>query len=180
MGKVHVIVGPMWGGKSTEAIRLIRRYRSGSKAVLAINHSSDVRYGSRSIITHDMEQVDCLQVADLDDVPIESVVSCDVMIIEEAQFFSGLRRFVRNAADVHDKIVYVIGLDGSAKRERLGEALDVIMDADTVEKLLAVCRICGGDAPFTGSYREIPEDGVLVGGEETYLPLCRKHWIENQ
>jgi len=178
-GRVIVIMGPMWSGKSTEAIRLIRRYQAGKKSVLAINHSSDVRYGTKSIITHDMDQVDCAQVASLDDVPIESIVSCDVVIIEEAQFFPGLQQFVRNAADVHHKVVYVIGLDASAKRERLGEVLDVAMDADDVRKLLALCRICGEDAPFTGSYREIPEDGVLVGGEDTYLPLCRKHWLEN-
>lgn len=179
MGKIHVICGPMWGGKSTEAVRLIRRYQSVSKSVLAINHINDTRYGTRSINTHDMDRVDCVQVAGLGEISAESIVSCDVIVIEEAHFFAGLERFVCNAADAHDKDVYVIGLDGSAKRERLGEVCDVIRHADSVSKLLALCRVCGDDAPFTGAYTDIPDDGVLPGGEETYLPLCRKHWLEN-
>jgi len=74
--------------------------------------------------------------------------------------------------------VIVAGLDGDFKRKRFGQVVDLTPLADAVVKLTAECAICGSPAPFTA--RTVDEmDQTLVGGAESYVPVCRRHYMEH-
>jgi len=57
VGNLHLIIGPMYAGKSTELIRMINRFKFLNYKILCINHSINSRYGSNNIITHDKDEI---------------------------------------------------------------------------------------------------------------------------
>ena len=90
----------MFSGKSTEIMRLIKRYKILKKQILIINHITDQRYATSSISTHDQQQIECGNGCGL--IPIkqtEKYRESQVIVIEEAQFFTDLFNFATNAAD---------------------------------------------------------------------------------
>ena len=92
-GRIDIIMGCMFSGKSTEIIRLINRYKALDKKILIVNHSNDTRYKKDSISTHNNINIDCISIDNLDTIKKVSKYeysSKDVMVIEEAQFFSKL------------------------------------------------------------------------------------------
>jgi thymidine kinase len=106
----------------------------------------------------------------LNSVTDDVLASCDVIVVDEAQFFTGLLYFVV-AAEQRRKSVYVIGLSGDYRRRSFGEIVDVIPLADKVTKLSAICA-CGSEAHFTR--RLHPNLGqVIIGGAESYEAVCR-------
>jgi thymidine kinase len=107
-------------------------------------------------------------------------VGAKLVIIDEAQFFPDLRKFVEYAVDSLGKNILVVGLDGDVNRQPFGQLLDCIPLADTVTKLKAFCGMCGDgtEALFSFRKKEVGEQGqVFVGGAEAYKPLCRKHYL---
>ena len=179
-GSIKIIIGSMFSGKSTEIIRLINRYKTLKKNILAINHSSDIRYGENKIISHNKESHDCLSVTQLKPLLQDTRFNeCDVIFIEEAQFFSDLFDFVTQSADFHNKIVVVAGLDGTYKREPFGDVLRLIPHAESVIKLHALCLKCNDGTTASFTKRIInDESDILVGSTESYIAVCRKHYLE--
>jgi len=111
----------------------------------------------------------------LNSVTDDVFASCDVIVIDEAQFFTGLLYFVVAATEQKHKSVYVIGLSGDYQRRAFGEVLAVIPYADKVTKLSAICA-CGGEAHFTR--RLNPNAGqVIIGGAESYEAVCRACFV---
>ena len=178
-GSINLIIGCMFSGKSTETIRLIRRYKTmGNKNILIINSSKDNRYGESVISSHDKVQVNCISLNKLGDIKEkEDYVKADVIFIEEGQFFSDLFSFATNAADNDNKTVYVTGLDGDYKREVFGDICRLIPHAENVTKLKALCAICkdGTLANFTKRIVESKEL-ELIGNDNMYIPTCRFHY----
>ena len=96
-GSIDIIMGCMFSGKSTELIRLANRYRVLDMNVLAVNHCLDNRYHESAVATHSDIKMDCLSIKDLSEIKEkfhEKYEECQVLIIEEAQFFPGLYDFV--------------------------------------------------------------------------------------
>lgn len=107
-----------------------------------------------------------------DDVQL-AVAEAGVVGIDEGQFFEDLVP-ATEAWAAAGKYVIVAGLDGNANGHPFGHICDLLPRAEECTKLLAVCSQCGADAPFTILLRGTLEDGsVLVGGAETYMPVCR-------
>mmetsp|Transcript_12919 Transcript_12919/g.23445 ORF Transcript_12919/g.23445 Transcript_12919/m.23445 type:complete len:246 (+) Transcript_12919:2-739(+) len=176
-GRLEVIMGPMFAGKTSALLERIRVEEKTGKSVLVIKSATDTRYSTDAIVSHDGDNRKCSAVAELKSVPESLIKAADVVAVDEAQFFPDLYRFCRDVAD-GGQIVIVAGLDGDFKRERFGQLLDIAPLADAVVKLKANCAICGEEAPFTA--RNVSDDEqTLVGGEETYTPLCRKHYVQN-
>ena len=162
----------MFSGKTSELVRRLKRYEVIGKNILVINSSKDTRCLEHVLRTHDNMKFDCVKTNNLDELNYDKV---DVIAIDEAQFFVGLRQFVKKALG-HDKTVLLTGLDGDYKQEKIGEILDCIPLADKVFKLSAMCMKCmdGTHGPFTK--RIVNSDKVeLVGGKEMYMAVCRKH-----
>ena len=181
MGRIDVIIGCMFSGKSTEIIRQYKRYLSIGKNVLLINHKCDNRYGEGVVSSHDKMQLNCVSCSKLFNLIDEDVfINADIIMIEEAQFFKDLFNFVINAADVLNKVVIISGLDGDYKRKPFGDILKLIPHAENVTKLKALCKICNNGTPGCFTMRIVCNDNqLLVGGIDSYIPVCRSHYLEN-
>ncbi|KAI4294747.1 hypothetical protein MLD38_040933 [Melastoma candidum] len=182
-GEVHVIVGPMFAGKTTALLRRIELESSNGRNVAVIKSNKDTRYGLDFIVTHDGARLPCLALADLSSFKqkfgLDAYDKLDVIGIDEAQFFGDLYDFCHEAADRDGKSVIVAGLDGDYMRRRFGSVLDIIPLADSVTKLSARCELCGKQAFFT--LRKTNDTQTeLIGGSEIYMPVCRRHYASGQ
>lgn len=182
-GEVHVIVGPMFAGKTTTLLKRIKSERSNGRSVAIIKSDKDTRYGLDSIVTHDGDRLPCWPLANLSSFKQrcgpEAYSKLEVIGIDEAQFFEDLYDFCVEVADHDGKIVIVAGLDGDYLRRSFGSVLDIIPIADSVTKLTARCELCGKRASFT--LRKTEETKTeLIAGAEVYMPVCRKHYVSGQ
>ena len=177
MGRIELIIGPMYSGKSSELLKIARRYKTLNKNILLINHVSDIRYGNNVICTHDNEKTDCLSLSDLNTVLTRpEYLDAHVVIIEEGQFFNDLYSFSLYTANDMDKILIIAGLDGDYKQQLFGDILRLIPHAEKVLKLSALCKECG-DGTLAAFTRRITSesDQTLVGGDNIYKAVCRYH-----
>ena len=76
--------------------------------------------------------------------------------------------------------VVVTGLDGDSNRDKFGQILDLIPYSTNCIKINACCVLCmdGTPAPFTYRKQSIASDQIMIGGNESYMSLCRKHYLE--
>lgn len=168
----------MYSGKTQEAIRLCKRYKSIEKKVLIVNHSLDDRYSKELyIVSHDGVKEECLKTDTLLPIlEISKYIEADVVIIEEAQFFPDLLEFVGTRH--MDKDFIVVGLSGDYQMNPIGDVLSLISKADYIEKLLALCKYCGNGtaAPFTKKINGSNEI-VQVGATDLYVAVCKHHYF---
>ena len=182
---LHVILGPMFAGKTSEIQSVVRRFSCIKWNVLVIKPDIDNRSesGTTAIINHDRVAIPAhaVPVGGLIEVlGWEEFRQCRAVVIEEGQFFRDcLIPFVEAAVDEHGKHVTVVGLDGDAARRPFGDMLKLVPLADTVEKKTAMCKRCndGTEAIFTRAVAQL-ESQVAVGGAEMYEPVCRRHYRE--
>jgi thymidine kinase len=173
---LEIVCGPMFSGKSSYIYSTVKRYASIGRKVVVLKPASDTRYSTLpEVITHDGVSFDCITLmGNLMSVDFEYTNPADVIIIEEAQFFTDLVLFVKCTVENEKKTVIVVGLDGDSDRKPFGQILDCIPLADTVVKLNALCTRCANGTPALFSKRIIDQTGqVCIGGRKEYEPLCR-------
>ena len=169
---LRIIMGNMFSGKTTEMIRRLKRYKVIGKQVVVINSQKDIRSTKEVLRTHDNVTFRCIKTNDLTTVNTEG---CEVVALDEAQFFTGLKPFVEKELEA-GRIVLLAGLDGDYKQRKFGNLLDCVPLADEVTKLTAMCMDCldGTPGPFTK--RIVKSTKLeLVGGDDMYKAVCRKH-----
>lgn len=172
---LHIIMGPMFAGKSTELQRRMRRYAIAGRRTLLVTHAADTRYApSSAVVTHDRASAPALSVTSLGEVPRERWTEADVIGIDEAQFFSDLVDFVREALAAGKKLV-VAALSGTFEQRAFGHTLELVPLADAVDLLTAVCTRCGAAAPFTRRRDQSDATTVVIGGADKYEAVCREH-----
>lgn len=164
--ELHIILGPMFSGKTT---RLIERSKAYSNP-LFINHALDTRYHDTLLSTHDKTMVPCIQTLLLQDIPTSTLYSADAIFINEAQFFVDLLPVIKDWLTTLGQPIYVCGLDGDFRQEPFGDLLQIIPLCDTVEKLRARCR-CGNPAIFSRRLTGDQEQTLI--GSDVYEPSCR-------
>ncbi|KAL7185915.1 hypothetical protein ACSBR2_027800 [Camellia fascicularis] len=182
-GEIHVIVGPMFAGKTTALLRRVKSEGNNGRNVAIIKSSKDTRYAVDSVVTHDGTKFPCWALPDLlsfrQKFGDEAYAKLDVIGIDEAQFFGDLYDFCCKVADHDGKTVIVAGLDGDYLRRSFGSVLDIIPIADSITKLTARCELCGKRAFFT--LRKTDEtETELIGGSNVYMPVCRQHYVNGQ
>ena len=180
-GYLELIIGPMYAGKSTELIRAINRFKCLKKNIIIINHILNNRYGSSGLTTHNKETIEnCYRLENLNDLDETILNKCDVIIIEELQFFNDAFNKVVNWVDKNHKIVIAAGLDGDFQRNSFGDVLRLIPYADKVYKLSALCKKCGDGTSAHFSKRITSDNSTtLVGSDDIYEAVCRKHYLCN-
>lgn len=176
-GRIQVIFGPMFSGKTTELIRRLKRFQFANHKCLIIKYHHDKRYSEQEeIITHDqqkMSAVTCVKLTDLKNNTLLDDFS--VIGIDEGQFFPDTVSFAEEMANM-GKTVIVAALDGSYQRTAFGDILNLIPLAESVIKLTAVCMSCYQEASFTkriGTERKLE----VIGGAEKYMAVCRNCYI---
>lgn len=187
-GYLHIIMGPMYCGKTNELLNELLRFDIVGAPVLYLNSAFDTRTSEPFSTHHPLVQktlnVVGKKVSDLYEV-YDECLHYDVIGIDEAQFFPRLREFVLDMVENRGKRVIVAGLSGNFKREVFGEVISLIPFADRVQKLNSLCTDCSKqrkikEAHF--SYRIVSAsvtDDILVGGKTMYVPLCRACYLEH-
>lgn len=184
-GRIELIIGCMYSGKTTELLRLIERYRSINKNMMILNYIEDIRYGNdNKVYNHNKMGVEAVHIKDFTEInrsPLykSQYEESEIIFINEGQFFQNLYEFCVKAADIDNKTVVICGLDGDYLRKPFGDILKLIPYSDKITRLNALCKICNDGTPGIFTCRTIESDEQkLIGGEETYIPVCRKHYLE--
>ena len=175
---LQLILGSMFSGKTSHAIRLCRRYRAIGRKVLFVNHTLDTRYSTCGVVSHDNSFEQCVFANDLDTLETnQEFIDADVVIIEEAQFFVGLYAFIKTQVNTSLKDYVVVGLSGDFQMNPIGEILSIIPLADKIEHLTGLCYRCkdGTLGPFT-KRTTLDTSLIVIGEKDAYECVCRKHF----
>ena len=188
---LEIILGPMYSGKTSRLVEIYKQCKFCNISVVVINHSIDTRYDDELLSTHDKIKIPCIKTEKLFDIyPYDlnlekgvqnipritdkfKIVACEVILINEGQFFPDLEEFVKILL-TNDKKVYVCGLDGDFERKKFGQILNLIPLCDKVTKLTSLCSVCKNGAPGIFSKRITLETEQTVVGSDNYIPVCRK------
>jgi thymidine kinase len=180
-GRIEVITGPMFSGKSTELLRRLRLAQIARKRTAAFKHASDDRYSADEIATHAEQRSWAMAVS----TPLEVLESwharaAAVIGIDEAQFFSEEIVEVAERLAERGKRVIVAGLNQDSFGRPFGPMPALMARADELFLSRAVCMLCGGDA--TKTYRKPGAElaQVLIGTEHEYEARCRACWHEGE
>ena len=177
-GTLRLYLGCMFSGKTSELIREYQRYKKIGKRVICINYSFDTRYGEDEFVySHDLNKIECIKSQFLMEIPQDQIMSYDVILINEGQFFKDILEFCTTYCDKYFKHIIVCGLDGDYLRKPFGQINDLISMADEITKLKAFCTECNDGTPaiFTWRLSSVKEQ-VSIGTD--YTPLCRKHYLQ--
>lgn len=172
----------MFSGKTSKLIHDLETLSTIGLNALYINSNIDVRsedaYSSHNQIKVLSRKIKFIKTSLLKDI---DVLNYEVIGIDEAGFFDDLEIIIE-WVDKLGKILIVAGLDGDYKRKPFGKTLNLIPYADRVIKFNSYCLECMKEgniksAPFT--YRKCNnQEDIVVGGDEKYSSLCRKHYLE--
>ena len=170
-GRIEVICGSMFSGKTEELIRRLRRAQFARQKVEIFKPAIDTRYSDEEVVSHDRTS--------LLSTPVESSASIllltsdtDVVGIDEAQFFDhGIVDVCNELANRGIRVI-IAGLDMDFKGQPFGPMPALMAVADDVLKVHAICVKCGALAYV--SHRIVEgEKRVLLGETGEYEPLCR-------
>jgi thymidine kinase len=154
----------------------MRRFQIAGKNVLLVKHQTDDRYSKDNVSTHDGVAHPAINASHLWDLDTDLLEKCDVIGIDEGQFFPDLVSFVDCMAR-RGKTIVIAALDGTFQRKIFPAIAEVIPLCDAIHKFRAVCRDCGKDAPFTHIKKQpTTECTQIIGGNELYEALCRNCW----
>jgi len=166
---IHLIIGPMFSGKSTELLRRLTRAQIAGKRVALLRPAIDTRLN----ITHDKRPLQDIKEHILENLDDFDAEQADVIGIDEGQFFSELAHFAHKWANQRKKVV-IAGLDATSELTPFEEILNVVPLAEEVIKLNAVCMACGSEnGAFTVFKHGEKRQKVQVGGQDMYEARCR-------
>jgi len=171
-GRVEVIVGSMFSGKTEELIRRVKRALYARQVVQAFKPRIDDRYDAMRIVSHGETAIDAVAVATSESLLSRVDDATQLVAVDEAQFFDrGIVEVANTLADSGRRVV-LAGLDQDYRGRPFPPMPDLMAIAEDVTKVRAVCSVCGADA--SRSQRLQPEAGtVLVGGADKYEARCR-------
>ena len=170
-GWIEVICGSMFSGKTEELIRRLKRAQFAKQRVEIFKPDIDVRYGGDRVVSHDANEILSTPVPTASNIPLLAD-GCDVVGIDEAQFFDDEIVNVCNVLANKGVRVIVAGLDMDFKGNPFGPMPNLMATAEYVTKVHAVCTRTGNLAQF--SYRKGNNDAlVLLGEVNEYEPLSR-------
>ena len=171
-GKIELILGPMFSGKSTRLIELMRKYVYKAKKTIMVKFYADQRYTDKSeVVTHDLIKYDSINCKILRN-SFDTLKEYDVIGIDEGQFFADLVEVCEELA-LMGKIVLIAALNGDFRMEPFPVIQRIIAKADKIKLLKAYCFICHKDAKFSLRIVQSNET-VLIGAGEAYKPACRE------
>jgi len=170
-GWIEVICGSMFSGKTEELIRRLKRAKFAKQNVEIFKPAIDVRYDEEMVVSHDSNEIRSTPVPSASNIRLLAD-GCDVIGIDEAQFFDDEIVTVCNDLANQGIRVIVAGLDMDFKGNPFGPMPNLMATAEYVTKVHAVCTRTGNLAQF--SYRKaINDDLVFLGENEEYEPLSR-------
>ncbi len=178
-GWVEVIAGVMFSGKSEELIRRLRRAIIARKRVQVFKSHLDARYaGIYSVSSHDGRTVEAVPADSATQIAQQIDPMAQVVAIDEAQFLDGAILPLVTSLASRGRRVIIAGTDTDFRGEPFGSMPQLMAIAEVVDKLHAICVLCGGPASRNQRLiggRPAPYDSptIMVGGTESYEARCR-------
>ena len=171
-GRIEVVCGSMFSGKTEELIRRMRRAQFARQKVEIFKPAIDVRYSEEDVVSHDQKHIQSTPIDSPGSILLLSS-DIDVVGIDEAQFFDEGIVDVCNELANRGVRVIVAGLDMDYQGKPFGPMPALCAIADDVTKVHAICVKCGNLAYV--SHRKVEsEQRVLLGETAEYEPLCRE------
>lgn len=177
-GRIEVICGSMFSGKTEELIRRLKRAKFAKQKVEIFKPTIDTRYSEEDVVSHEGKAISST--------PVDSSRSIllftsdiEVVGIDEAQFFDeGLVEICNRLANQGIRVI-IAGLDMDFKGNPFGPIPGLCAIADEVTKVHAICVKCGNLAYI--SHRTVDNDKrVLLGEVNEYEPLCRECYLKSE
>lgn len=179
-GRIEVICGSMFSGKTEELIRRIRRAEIARQTVQVFKHQIDDRYHQTHVKSHNGIGLEAEPVCEPQDILDKLQSDTTVVAIDEGQFFpETIVNVINQLADNGIRVI-VSGLDTDFRGEPFGPMPHLLSIADEVQKLHAICMLCGEDATRTqriinGQPADYDDPIIMVGASEAYEARCRDH-----
>lgn len=179
-GSVEVIVGSMFSGKTDELIRRLRRAIIARQKVQVFKPAIDVRYAEGKVTSHAGNDYAANPIQNSAEIIPNLNADTTVVAIDEAQFFDfEIIPIVRQLADRGLRVI-VAGLDTDFRGEPFGPVPALMAQAEQVDKLHAICMVCGEEASRTqrlvnGKPARYGDPIVVIGASEFYEARCRQH-----
>ena len=177
-GWIEVVCGSMFSGKTEEIIRRVKRATIARQKVQVFKPAVDTRYIHEKVTSHSGAQFEATAVSRAADILERIESDTEVVAIDEAQFFDPA--VVQVAARLADRGLRVIiaGLDMDFRGEAFGPMPQLLAQAEKVDKLQAICQVCGAPASrsqrlLDGKPADYDDPVILVGAEEVYEARCR-------
>ena len=171
-GWIEVVCGPMFSGKTEELMRRLRLSLIAKQKIQIFKPATDNRFSEEHIVSHDNQKLLCSSVQSSAEILEHLRDHTHVIGIDEAQFFDSRIVDICQKLASRGKRVIVAGLDQDYLGNPFGPMPSLLAVAESVQKLTAVCMVCGGLASrsqrLTGESKQ-----VLVGAKEHYEARCR-------
>ncbi len=177
-GWIEVICGSMFSGKTEELIRRVRRAQIARQRVQVFKPAMDTRYAKREVTSHNGMQVEAVPVESTARLRVLIEMDTTVVALDEAQFFNDDIVALCEELAKRGVRVIVAGLDMDFRGEPFGPMPALMARAERVNKLQAICVVCGGPASHTqrlidGQPAAYDDPVILVGASDVYEARCR-------
>ena len=178
-GWIEVICGSMFSGKSEELIRRVHRVQIAKKRVQVFKPTIDTRYSIQYIYSHNGTKIEAINISNSKELLEKTEPDTEVVAIDEAQFYDKeIVAICQKLADQGRRVI-VAGLDQDFRGEPFGPIPELLAVAEYIDKLQAICMICGSPASRTqrlvnGQPAKYSDPIILIGAKETYEARCRK------
>lgn len=177
-GWIEVICGSMFSGKTEELIRRLRRASIAQQAVQVFKPAIDDRYDVDNLVSHSGLDFQAVPINMANEIIKLLQPDTTVVGIDEAQFFDDDLVVVCVQLAEEGLRVIVAGLDMDFRKEPFGPVPMLMAQAESVDKLTAICVCCGGPASFTqrmidGEPASFDDPQIVVGASEKYEARCR-------
>jgi thymidine kinase len=179
-GWIEVVCGSMFSGKTEELIRRVRRAKIARQKVQVFKPALDTRYAVEKVTSHNGIESEAVPVESSQAILDQIAHDTNVVAVDEVQFFdAGVVSVCQSLAERGLRVICA-GLDMDFRGEPFGPMPLLMAEAEQVEKLQAICVVCGTPASRTqrlidGRPASYDDPIVLVGGSESYEARCRLH-----
>lgn len=182
---LKLIIGPMFSGKSSFLLSEIKKY--SSQKILVVNNILDKKRSNECVLkTHDAEKFPAIMIKHLYELKeqySDEYNNCDVVLIDESQFFSDLFCFIEKElkCNKHPKIFIIAGLSADYNMQPIGDIIKLVPLADDILKLNSYCTICNDNT--IGNFTKLKKNNskntkptIFIGAKESYHVCCRFHF----
>jgi len=175
-GRIEVVCGPMFSGKSEELLRRLKRADIAKRKYQLFKPAIDTRYSETEVVSHSGQKLSCTPLANAHEIVERVDEDTKIVAIDEAQFFD--LRLIATVLELADRghRVVVAGLDMDSFGLPFGPVPQLLAVAEQVTKLTAVCEECGDAATHTYRHEGCVTSQVLLGEKDSYEARCREHW----
>lgn len=178
-GRLELITGPMFSGKTSEVIRRVQRAQVADKNVRCFKPVIEQRFGEEVLGSHDGHKIKAEAINESIEIVREVTKDTDVVVVDEVNFLDG--RAIGNLQSLANEGYRVIasGTEQTFRGTPFHPVDGLMAVADEVDKLQAVCQVCGDDASMNqrlnrdGKPAHVEEETIKIGKQDIYEARCR-------